>query len=329
MLLGLIGAGRIGAYHAGVLMALDAVDDMLIYDPVPGRAAAVAEGLGATAADLGDLYERADAVVIASSTDTHAEMLERAAAAGKPAFCEKPIDLDLAATRRAVLAVEEAGIQVQMGFQRRYDPAIRSIRDRVVAGVLGHVFLVRSQTHDPAPPPLDYIPRSGGIFRDCLIHDIDAVRYATGQEVVRVAAAGSSLGHPDIAELGDVGSAAATLHMSGGTIAQISGLRLDPVGYDVRLEVFAENDSIAAGWSARTPISSVEPGVAPPVDPITTFWDRFEDAYRAEMEGFVRMVRGEEAPASTPRDAYENLRVAAACDVSLAENRIVELEEIE
>ncbi len=329
MLLGLIGAGRIGAYHAGILKSLDGVDDLLVFDAVADRAESVAHEIGATPSDLDRLFEVADAVVIASSTDTHAEMLERAAGVGKPAFCEKPIDLDLAATRRAVEAVEAAGIAVQMGFQRRYDPAIRSIRRRIADGELGELFLVRSQTHDPAPPPLEYIPRSGGIFRDCLIHDIDAVRYVTGQEVVRVAAAGSALGHPAIAELGDVGSAAATLEMSSGTIAQISGLRLDPVGYDVRLEVFAEKDSVAAGWSDRTPIRSAESGTSAPADPITTFWDRFAAAYRAEMEGFLRVMRGDEKPASTPRDAYENLRVAAACDLSLGERRMVELEEIE
>ena len=151
----------------------------------------------------------------------------------------------------------------------------------------------------------------------------------TGQEVVRVSATGTTVGHPDIGELGDVGSAAAILELSGGTIAQISGLRLDPVGYDVRLEVFGERDSVAAGWSDRTPINPAEPGTRQPTDPITSFWDRFDAAYRAEMEAFQRVVVGQEDPASTARDAYENLRVAAACDRSLAQARAVEVEEIE
>lgn len=189
-------------------------------------------------------------------------------------------------------------------------------------------FLVRSQTHDPAPPPLDYIPSSGGIFKDCLIHDIDALRYVTGQEVVSVAAFATNAGHADIAAQGDHGSALAMLTLSGGTLGQISGLRLDPVGYDVRLEVFGSAQALAAGWSERTPIVSTEPGTAGPADPIVTFWDRFDQAYRAELAAFLRVAAGAEKPACGPRDALEDLRVAIACDLSLAEGRIVTVEEV-
>ncbi len=329
MQLGLVGAGRIGANHASILGELGAADALLVADAVPERAAEVAAGLPAARA-VGDdeLFASADGVLIATSTDTHAALLHRAAAAGIPAFCEKPIALDLESTRAAVAAIEEAGIIVQMGFQRRYDPAMRAIRDRVAAGKVGTPYLVRSQTHDPEPPPLDYIPLSGGIFRDCLIHDIDVVRYVTGQEVVAVQSAGAVLGFPAIGELGDVDTAVAVLELSAGTIAQLSALRHDPVGYDVRLEVFGARDSLAAGWGARTPIRSTEPGVAGPDDPITTFWERFDAAYRAELEAFVGVVRGDVTPLSTHQDAFEDLRVAVACDIALAERRRVELEEI-
>jgi len=330
MRLGLIGAGRIGTTHAKVAAAVDGVDELLVSDIVPDRAEALASEIAiATAVPIGEIFGRIDALVIASSTDSHATFLEAGAAAGVPTFCEKPIALDLESTRRAVAAVDAAGITVQMGFQRRYDPAIRVIRDGVASGELGVPYLVRSQTHDPAPPPTDYLPVSGGIFRDCLIHDIDAVRYVTGQEVTTVTAFGGVLGFPEIGALGDVDTAAVVLEMSEGTIGQLSALRHDPVGYDVRLELFASRGSVAAGWSDRSPIHSTEPGVVPPADPMITMWDRFDAAFRAEMDAFIRVVRGEESPASNHHDAYQDLRVAVACDRSLAERRTVALEEIE
>ena len=330
MRLGLIGAGRIGAHHAGVLHGLPVVERLLVADALPARAEETAAGLDrAEAVPIEGIFDRIDAVVIASSTDTHAMLLERAAAAGVPTFCEKPIALDLESTRRAVAAVDDAGIVVQMGFQRRYDPAMCAIKDRIESGALGTPYLVRSQTHDPEPPPMDYIPVSGGIFRDCMIHDIDIVRFVTGQEVESVTATGAVLGFPEIGELGDVDTATAVFTMSHGTIAQLSALRHDPMGYDVRLEVFGAGESVAAGWGPRSPITPTEPGVAPPADPITSFWDRFDAAYKAEMQAFAQVVTGEAVPASNHHDAYEDLRVAAACDLSLAERRTVYLEEIE
>lgn len=329
MQIGVIGAGRIGANHARILSALGAIDRLLISDVAPGRAEQLASSLpNASAADIDAIYETCDAIVIASSTDTHAPLLIRAATAGLPTFCEKPIALDLVSTTEAVTAIEKAGITVQMGFQRRYDPAIRAIRRMVESGELGTAFLVRSQTHDPAPPPIDYIGGSGGIFKDCLIHDIDAVRYVTGQEVVAVTAFGTGVGHPDIASQGDYGTATAVMEMSGGSLGQISGMRLDPGGYDVRLEIYGSNQAMAAGWSDRTPITSTEPGVAPPTDPIITFWERFDVAYRAELAAFLNVATGSEQPMSGPRDALEDLRVAVACDRSVAGRRTVQIEEI-
>lgn len=330
MRVGLIGAGRIGSSHARTLSSTEGVTALVIADIATAHAHAVAEDIPrASVSTIDALFDQVDALVIASSTDTHATYLEAGARAGLPTFCEKPIALDLASTRRAVAAVDAAGITVQMGFQRRYDPAIKAIRNGIASGELGTPYLVRSQTHDPAPPPLDYLPVSGGIFRDCLIHDIDAVRYVTGQEVAAVTAFGEVLGFPEIGALGDVDTAVVVLEMSGGTIGQLSALRHDPVGYDVRLEVFASQGSVAAGWSDRSPILSMEPGVAPPTEPMVTMWDRFDVAFRAEMDAFVRVVRGDEAPASNHHDAYQDLRVAVACDRSLAERRTVALEEIE
>ena len=330
MRVGLIGAGRIGANHARIVSQLPSVDELLIADLAEDRAVELASTLvNASQKSLDELLASSEALIIASSTDTHADLLVRAAKAGLPTFCEKPIALDLASTREAVIAIETSGITVQMGFQRRYDPGIRAVREAVKSGDAGVIFLVRSQTHDPSPPPIDYIPNSGGIFKDCLIHDIDAVRYVTGQEVTEVAAFGTEVGHPDIAAHGDYGTAAALFVMSDGTLAQISGMRLDPNGYDVRLEVFGSKRALAAGWSERTPITSTEPGTTPPPDPISTFWDRFDAAYRAELESFLRVAAGSELPACVPDDALQDLRVAEACSRSAAEKRTVALDEIE
>ncbi len=330
MHIALFGAGRIGEYHAGLLAGHDEVTGVTLVDAIAERAETVAAAWpGVTAASgENEAVAIADAMFIASSTDTHARLLHLAADAGLPAFCEKPIALDLPSTRAAVDAVEQAGIVVQMGFQRRYDPAIRRIKDAGDTGALGTVYLVRSQTHDPAPPPLEYIPHSGGMFKDCLIHDIDAVRYVTGQEVVTVRATGNATGHPEIERLGDISSALAMFEMSGGALAQLSGLRKDGVGYDVRLEVFGSDDALAAGWSSRSPIHSAEPGMERAEDPITTFWDRFDAAYRAEIDAFVKVVAGEEVPLATAQDAYEDLRVAVACALSHREGRTVHLDEI-
>ena len=327
--IGIIGAGRIGSHHARVLRGISAVGTLRVFDVVESSAATLAEEVADTAAtSLDEVFGQSDAIVIASATDTHADMLERAAAAGLATFCEKPISLTLERTKEAVRRVDASGIPVQMGFQRRYDPAMRPIADRIASGDLATPYLVRSQTHDPEPPPPGYIPHSGGMFTDCLIHDIDIVRFVTGQEVATVHAVGTTTGHPEIGELGDHANVAALFVMDGGTIAQLSGLRRDPVGYDVRLEVFTETEALGAGWSERSPIVSSEPGVEPPTDPILSFWDRFADAYQIEMEAFVEVVEGRATPASDHHDAYQDLRVAVACERSAREGRAVPLEEV-
>lgn len=329
MIVGVIGAGRIGKVHATILSEIDEVSQLLIADADRARAVELCQAIPeATTVDIDRVFEIGDAVIIASSTDSHAPLLHRAAQAGVTAFCQKPIALNLESTRAAVEAVEQAGITVQMGFQRRYDPAIRTLHDRVRSGDIGQIYLVRSQTHDPEPPPLDYVLGSGGIFRDCLIHDIDTLRYVTGQEVASVMATGAVLGFPEIGELGDVGSAVVNAEMSSGTLAQLSCLRHDPVGYDVRLEVFGSADSIAAGFGPQTPINSADAEPFESRRPTKTWYDRFEEAFRIEMEAFVRVANGIEQPASTPEDAEAALRVATACDISMAERRPVSLEEI-
>lgn len=336
MRIGLIGAGRIGNIHAQNLLRLDAVEEILVYDIDHGRARALAEGLGRSWTDsVEDLLGRADAAVIASTTDTHAPLLHRAAEAGVPAFCEKPIALALAESRAAVEAVRRAGILVQMGFQRRFDPGHLRIRDLVRGGELGTVYLLRHVSHDHDVPTAGYVPTSGGIYKDNLIHDFDLIRFVTGDEVEEVYAAGAVLVAEHFGRHGDVDTAAVTLRLAGGAIGLLSAVRHDPVGYDVRLEVFGSRDTVAAGWTERTPVTRIGPGGtaeadARPADPYRTWTARFGEAYRAEMEAFVQAVgSGPGDIAATPRDAHEALRVAVACGISRDERRPVRVSEVD
>src|SRR6266540_887285 len=328
--IGVVGVGRIGAFHAETLSRLDGVS-LFLADADPLRAAEVAGVLGATAAaNPGELLDDGiDALVIATSTQGHVPLLRLAAAEGVPAFCEKPVALELAALSEVGEEVAAAGITVQVGFQRRFDPGYRAARAAVVSGELGNLLLVRAATHDPAPPAEAYIATSGGIFRDLSIHDFDAIRYVTGEEIVEVYADGAVRETPWFAEHGDVDVAVAVLRMSGGALGILSGTRHDPLGYDVRLEVFGVSDSIAVGVDRRSPLRSVEPGAASPAGArYGNFLERFELAYRAELAAFVEAVRnGGESPCPLS-EARAALLVALAADRSRAERRPVSIEEV-
>ncbi|MFE6128355.1 Gfo/Idh/MocA family oxidoreductase [Streptomyces sp. NPDC056437] len=331
MRIGLIGTGRIGTFHAGVLARHREVGSLVVADADPARAAAVAERTGATAAPSAhEIFTwGVDAVVIASATASHAELIGRAARAGLPAFCEKPIAVDLPGTLGALREVETAGTELQLGFMRRFDAGYTVARDLVRSGALGRLHTVRAITSDPAPPPADYLPLSGGLYRDCLVHDFDILRWVTGREVVEVYATGSDAGPPMFREAGDVDTAAAVLTLDDGTLATATATRCNGAGYDVRMELAGELDQVAVGLDDRTPISSTEPQGAPAADkPWSGFLERFAPAYEAELDAFVRMVQGEGTNPCDGREALTALRIAEACELSRREHRPVRLEEI-
>jgi myo-inositol 2-dehydrogenase/D-chiro-inositol 1-dehydrogenase len=326
---GLIGVGRIGAFHAQGLLQLSKVDRLTVADVDRTRAADVARRLGAEpAASPEALVESGvDAIVIAAATPAHASLLHMAADAQVPAFCEKPIALDLETTDAVIDHVERAGILVQIGFQRRFDAGYRAAREAVSSGELGQVHLVRLGTHDPAPPPEEYVAVSGGIWRDLAIHDFDIAPWVVDRPVVEVYAAGQA-NAPSFARHDDVDAAVAVLRFEGGILGIVSAMRSDPRGYDVRMEVFGLRDSVAVGATARTPIRSVEPGVATPDQPgYRDFIDRFEVAYRAELEGFLDAVQKGSGSLCTVHDARRALVVALAANRSRRENRPVHIEE--
>ncbi|MEV1296175.1 Gfo/Idh/MocA family oxidoreductase [Pseudonocardia sp. NPDC049635] len=331
MKIGLIGLGRIGAFHAQTLADLDVVDELIVTDARSGAVAAVAAATGATAvASPGELLDRKpDGVVIAAATAAHPELLLAAADAGLPVFCEKPL-----ATRiedGADVASKLAGRdeRIHIGFPRRFDAGFAAARAAVRAGELGRVFTVRATTLDAAPPTAAYVRTSGGIFRDCAVHDFDALRWVTGREVVEVYATGDVHGDPVFAESGDVSTGQAILTLDDGSQAVVSNSRYNRRGYDVRMELHGDADSIGVGLDTGLPLRSVEPGAIVPDDrPYETFMDRFAPAFRAELTAFTELVAGTRTSPCTVGDALAADWIAEAATRSLREHRPVRLDEV-
>ncbi|GAA4972106.1 Gfo/Idh/MocA family oxidoreductase [Pseudonocardia tropica] len=331
MRIGLIGLGRIGAFHARTLAGLDAVDRLVVTDTRPEVTAAVAAEVGATAAGSPDelLASGVDGVVIAAATPAHPELMLAAVDAGLPVFCEKPVAgrIDDAVDVAAKVAGRDE--RVQIGYPRRFDAGYAAARDAVVAGELGRVHTVRATTLDPAPPPADYLRISGGIFRDCSVHDFDAIRWVTGRKVVEVYATGSANGDPVFAETGDASTAQAILTLDDGSAAVVSNTRYNPRGYDVRMELHGDRDSVAVGLDAGLPLRSVEPGVSFPGGvPHAFFMDRLAPAFRAELSAFTEVVAGGRPSPCTVADAMAAGWIAEAATLSLHEHRPVRIDEV-
>jgi myo-inositol 2-dehydrogenase/D-chiro-inositol 1-dehydrogenase len=331
MRVALIGAGRIGLMHARTLAADETITGLVISDVDSDRARTAAAAVeGTEAGSPEEAMDGADAVVIAASTDAHAALVRAAVDRGLPAFCEKPLALDLDATRKLVDHIERRGGVVQVGFQRRFDPAYREAKLALDGGALGTLYLVRLIAHDHEPPPDAYIPVSGGLFRDSSIHDFDALRWFTGAEAVEVYAVGAVRGFEIFARYDDVDTAVATITMSDGSLACLSQTRHDPRGYDVRMEAVGSGDSISVGLAPRTPIRSYEPEASAmfPGPAWESFLTRFEAAYRLELAAFLRLARGEIENPCTARDGLEAMRISVAATRSRAEGRPVALAEV-
>ena len=331
MRLGLIGLGRIGSFHADTLSRLPAVESLVVTDVVPAATRAVADRVGADTADSPEALLRSgvDAIVIAAATNAHADLMRAGVAAGVPVFCEKPLSGDLDEAMEIARYVSARGTPVQVGYPRRFDPAFSAARAAVESGELGWVHTVRSTTLDPAPAPRAYLEASGGIFRDCSVHDFDTVRWVTGREVVEVYATGSARGDDVFSELGDVATAAAVLTFDDGATAVVSNTRYNPRGYDVRLELHGTSDSVAAGWSDATPLRNLEPDSTWPAGPPATFFmDRLTAAFRAELQAFTDVVAGRRSSPCTVEDALAVAFIAEAATLSLREHRPVRVDEV-
>lgn len=328
--IGQFGVGRIGASHARILSGAEGVDALLVYDPDRERARKLADGVGAdVAASPDELIESVDAVVIATPTSTHVDLVTRCLDVGVPTFCEKPMALHLDDMRAILQKVEESSTVLQVGYHRRFDPGYQEARRLRRAGALGHVYAVRLAGHDPAPPPIDYIANSGGIFRDLHIHDFDVLRFVLDQEVTQVFAAGSSTGYPEFSKYGDYDTVVTMLWLSDGTLGVMTGGRENGAGYDIRMEVFGSNDTIAVGLDTRVPLHPVEP--ESPVldeDAWPDFQTRFATAYAEELRTFVDVARSVVDNPCTAADAYVALRVAVAASRSAEKQRPVAVDEV-
>lgn len=330
---GIIGAGRIGRVHAENLAYRIPEAQVLAVSDVYLEAAekcAADFQIPAAFKDHQAILENKDieAVIICSSTDTHAQFIGEAAAAGKHVFCEKPIALDLAKIDEALAAVERYQVKLQIGFNRRFDPNFKQVRDQVAAGKIGTPHILRITSRDPAPPPLEYVKVSGGIFLDMTIHDFDMARYLMGSEVEEIYAAGAVLVDPAIGAAGDVDTALITLRFANGAIGAIDNSRRAVYGYDQRVEVFgSEGVVVVANNTPHQAVLSNAEGVHAAL-PLYFFLERYTEAYVAEMKAFIEAIRQDTPPPVTGLDGRIPVVIGLAAWKSYRENRPVKLGEI-
>ena len=330
MHLGIIGMGRLGSFRARSLRQFADVTDMTLYDHKLSTTTALASELDAMVAHSIDevIDARPDALVISTSTVDHAKLVETAIEANLTVFCEKPISLDLSATDRLVGLVAASGVQVQVGFQRRFDPTFKMAREKVVMGELGRIYLVRMIGLDHQPPPEHFIKGSGGMYKDMHIHEFDLVPWVVGQSIVEVYAEGTVLVDEAFRRQGDVDTTALILKLSGGALVVLTGSRHNPLGYDVRMELHGSADSISVGWDKRVPIRPLKSNMLGFDSPYLTFFDRFDTAFQTELVQFLRVVRGEIESPSTVEESKQSLLVALAAETSLKEHRPVSVDSV-
>ncbi len=337
--LGLIGAGRIGKVHAqNIAQRITGVDLGAVSDVVVEAAGLLASTACAAQSHTPKVYADYRAilddphiagVVICSSTDTHAQIIIEAAQAGKHIFCEKPIALDLTKIDQALTAVAESGVKLQIGFNRRFDPNFKYIRDEVIAGTVGQPHVVRITSRDPRPPPLEYIKVSGGIFLDMAIHDFDMARYIIDGEVEEIYAAGAVLVDPAIGAAGDIDTTMITLRYANGAIGSIDNSRQAVYGYDQRVEVFGSKGALNAANKVphRVSLSNAEGVQAAP--PLYFFLERYNEAYIAEMVAFIEAIQQNTEPLVAGLDGRIPVVMGLAAIKSYQENRPVKLSEVE
>lgn len=317
--IGILGCGRIGQVHARSVRAFDTARVMAVADAVPAAASALAATTGAEARSAEAIIEAADidAVVIATPTDTHYDLIRAAASAGKAIFCEKPVDMSADRIRSCIQAIDAAGVPFLTGFNRRFDANFASIQSRIRAGEIGDVEIVTILSRDPSPPPLSYIASSGGLFRDMMIHDFDMARFLLGEEPVQVFAVGSALVDPEIGRAGDVDTAAVTLTTAAGRICQISNSRRATYGYDQRIEVHGSRGLLRAENILETSVELANAtGFARP-RALDFFLERYEQAYLSEMAHFFACIEGATAPSPGIEDGLRAQLLADAAALSL------------
>ncbi|NCO20759.1 MAG: inositol 2-dehydrogenase [Rhodobacterales bacterium] len=325
-----LGAGRIGQVHAGAIASVPGATLVAVADPVAAAAAHVRDTFGAELRSIDAIAASrdVDAVVICTPTDTHADLIERLVTAGKAVFCEKPVDLSLARVKACLAHVDAAKGTLMVGFQRRFDPDFNALKSAIDAGRIGAVEMVTLTSRDPGAPPVDYIKRSGGIFRDMTIHDFDVARWLLGEEVAHVQAAASVLTDPAIGAAGDFDSANVILTTASGKHCTITNTRRATYGYDQRIEVHGSLGSVSAHntHTARIEIADADGYHRPPL--LDFFMSRYTAAYAAEIAAFVHCVNTGAPTPTTGHDGMMALALAEAALLSVAEGRRVAMSEL-
>jgi len=328
-----LGCGRIGKMHAEMLARqVPNAAVTVVFDVVEAAARSVAEDLGARIApSLDDAVSdgEVDAVAICTSTDTHVDAMVAAAAAGKAIFCEKPISLDVAEVDRGLAAVDAAGVKLQIGFNRRFDPSHKAVADAVQHGAVGDVHLCNITSRDPAPPPIDYIRVSGGMFNDMTIHDFDMARYVTGSDVVEVYARGAVRVDSEIGDAGDIDTGVVLLTHASGALTTIDNSRRAAYGYDQRVEAFGNLGKAASdNYHDFNSVLATESGYRRP--PLQNFFlERYAQSYLDQWDAFVGYVRSDQASPASGADGRAPLVIAQAAKLSMTENRPVRIADID
>ncbi len=321
------GAGRIGAIHAANVAASPNARLRYVVDVNQAAATALAHKHGARAANVGTALgdPEVDAVIIASSTDTHADLAIAAAKAGKAIFCEKPIDLALKRVDACLAAVKKAKVPMLVGFNRRFDPSFAALRQRIVDGAIGAVEQVIVTSRDPGPPPVSYLKVSGGQFRDMTIHDFDMARWLLGEEPSEIFAYGSCLVDPDIAKVGDTDSVMVVMKTKSGKLAHINNSRRAAYGYDQRIEVHGAKGRLLAGNRTPTTVEQADATNVSADKPLHFFLERYADAYRIELAAFLDALENKRPMPAGAEDGRRALVLAEAATKSLRTGKPVRL----
>jgi myo-inositol 2-dehydrogenase / D-chiro-inositol 1-dehydrogenase len=315
MKFGIIGAGRIGKIHGANVAARRDCKVTFVADADASAAEALAQATGAKVATIDESLgsKEVDAVAICSPTDTHADLIERAARAGKAIFCEKPIALDVARIQACLEVVRQTGATLMIGFNRRFDPNFAALKKRIADGAIGALESVSITSRDPSPPPLSYIARSGGLFRDMMIHDFDMARFLLGEEPVAVSAMGSALVDKAIGDAGDIDTAVVIMETKSGRVAQISNSRRASYGYDQRVEAHGVNGMLQATNVHETTVEWAGAHGYARDKVLNFFLERYDAAYRNELDAFVRGVTAGSRPHP---DGEDGLRANILADAA-------------
>ena len=328
----IIGLGRIGKIHLGNLQAIDEVEIIGICDPTDeAKVFSNKAGLTFYQKDFTDVAGeiQADAVVICSPTDTHANYVSIAAKKGIDVFCEKPLDLSLKKVKQVLKTVNESKIKLMLGFNRRFDSEFKSVKEKIVKGHIGDIHTIKITSRDPSPPPINYIKSSGGMFLDMTIHDFDMIRYLTNKEIVEVYAKGNALVNPEIAKAGDIDTAIINLTFEDGSMAVIDNCRKAVYGYDQRVEVFGSKGMVQSkNKFDKYTLTYSENGVTSAL-PQHFFLERYADAYKKEINHFIDCIRHKKTPEVSGFDGLMSLVLGLCAKESLNCNKPVLVSEID